>query len=276
VLDAIGDLAFRLNRDARRAVEENLLQVLGRPDRRWRWAVRAAFRHGARNYYDTFRIPTLTAADIRRLVPVDGREHLDRALAGGRGAILVGAHLSSLAIGGQAVAARGYRVNAVVEPVDPPELLRFLSRLRAGVGVRAVPLGPRLTSQLLAALRRNEVVGLIVDRDVASSGIPVPFFGRPARLPPGPALLSLRGGAPILPAIIVRRPDGSFAGLVEEPVCVPRVGTLRADVSAITRAVTARLEYYIGKYPEQWTVFQPVWEGRSASKVQREGPGVEP
>jgi KDO2-lipid IV(A) lauroyltransferase len=262
VLDRIGDLVRLLNRPARRAVEANLLRAIGQPGRRWRLAVRGAFRHGARNYYDTLRIPRLTAGEIAELVPVRGWEHLVAALGAGKGAILVGAHLSSIALAAQTIAARGYTIHIVVEPVRPPELLRLLIDLRTGVGLHLVPLGPRLGVELLAALRRNEVVGLIVDRDVAGTGIRVPFFGELTRLPSGPALLALRSGAAILPAIVVRR-GTRLAGTIEPPIPIVRGDGAREDVRAITGAVTARLEYYIGRHPEQWTVFQPVWD-RSA------------
>ena len=115
------------------------------------------------------------------------------------------------------------------------------------------------TAELLAALRRNEVVGLIVDRNLTESAVTVPFFGAPARLPGGPALLAIRSGAPILAGIAVRRPDGRFEGVIEPPIDVARSGNARRDVEAITGAIAARLEYYIRRHPEQWTVFQPVW-----------------
>src|SRR5215208_2293532 len=102
ILDLVGGLLWRVNRSARRAVEANLGQVIRDRGPRWRGAVRDVFRHGARNSYDTFRIPRLTPSELDRLVPIRGWEHLDAALAEGRGAILVGAHLSSLAVGGQA------------------------------------------------------------------------------------------------------------------------------------------------------------------------------
>jgi lauroyl/myristoyl acyltransferase len=253
-----------VNRPARRAVEANLLRVIGRRGRRWHLAVRGAFRHGARNYYDTLRIPSLTAGEIAALVPVRGWEHLDAALAAGTGAILVGAHLSSIALAAQTIAARGHTIHIVVEPVRPPELLQLLIDLRSGVGLHLVPLGPRLGVELLAALRRNEVVGLIVDRDVAGTGICVPFFGEPTRLPSGPAMLALRSGAAILPVVVVRR-AARIEGLIEPPIPIVRGAGAREDVRAITRAVTARLEYYIGRHPEQWTVFQPVWDTSAES-----------
>ena len=269
LLDLAGDLFWLLNHRARRAVEANLLQVMGRPGKRWRQAVRAAFRHGARNYYDTFRIPGMTAEQINKLVPTSGWDHVRTALEGGRGVIIVGPHVGSVALGGQAFAAQGFTVRVVVERVDPPELLRLLMRLRKGVGVHRIPVGPRVTSELLAALRRNEVVVLIVDRDVGSPAmraVEVPFFGRPARLPAGPAVLSLRSGAPILSGVNVRQRDERFAGVIEPPISVTTSGDTRQDVQQLTRAIASRLEYHIGRHPEQWTVFQPVWRARSGDR----------
>jgi len=274
VLDRLGDLLWLLDRPARRAVEGNLRRVLGGRGPRWRWAVRGVFRHGARGYYDTFRLPRLSAAEILALVPVRGWEHLDGALARGAGAIIVTAHMSSVGLAAQTIAARGHPTTTAVEPVDPPELLRLLARLRSGVGTRVLPLGPTLGAELLAALRRNEVVGLLVDRDVTGAGLSVPFFGAPARLPSGPAVLALRSGAPILPAFVVRRPDGGFEGIVEPPLEVLRPGARRGDVERVTRAVAARLEYYIGRYPEQWTVFQPIWNTSPEARVPSPGPGT--
>jgi phosphatidylinositol dimannoside acyltransferase len=269
-LDRLGELAWALSPRARRVVESNLRHVV--PSwRHRRRAARGVFRHAARNYYDTFRIPRLSRAELEALVQSHGWEHVDAALARGRGVIMVGAHLSSVGLAAQAIAARGYTVQVPVEPIEPPELLRLLVRLRAGFGLRVVPLGPKLGAELLAALRRNEVVGLIVDRNLTGSAVTVPFFGAPARLPAGPALLAIRSGAPILPGIALRRPDGRFAGVIEPPISFTRSGSNRKDVDAITRAIAARLEYYIRRHPEQWTVFQPVWDTEPESDFASSG-----
>jgi phosphatidylinositol dimannoside acyltransferase len=104
------------------------------------------------------------------------------------------------------------------------------------------------------------VVVLVADRDLTGSGLRVPFFGAPARLPTGPALLAVRSGAPLLSAVCVVREDGSFEGVIDPPIPVARSGDKRADVERITRAIAARLEYHIRRNPEHWTVFQPLWD----------------
>src|SRR5215210_2888441 len=104
LLERLADLV-RLTADGpRRAIEENLAQVLGGRGRRHAWAVRGVFRHAARNYYDTFRLPGMSDDEIRRVVVLSGQEHLRQALGAGRGAILFSAHVSSVALAAQALA----------------------------------------------------------------------------------------------------------------------------------------------------------------------------
>src|SRR5207247_292428 len=105
------------------------------------------------------------------------------------------------------IAARGYAVTSVVERIEPPELNDLLLRLRNAGGIRLIPLGADLMKEFLAALRRNEVVALVMDRDIAGTGVTVEFFGAETSLPSGAALLALRTGAPIISALAVRTAD---------------------------------------------------------------------
>jgi KDO2-lipid IV(A) lauroyltransferase len=86
------------------------------------------------------------------------------------------------------------------------------------------------------------------------------FFGQPARLPTGPALLHLRTGAPILPAYVSRRRDDRLDGVVGAPIGLTPTGSRREDLVKFTSLVTSRLEYHIGRHPDQWTVLQRIWE----------------
>jgi phosphatidylinositol dimannoside acyltransferase len=156
-----------------------------------------------------------------------------------------------------ALAERGGTV--VVEPVEPPELLDLMLRVRGSHGLAYRTLSPSLFGELTATLRRNELVFLVADRDVGGTGLEIDFFGRPAQMPTGPALLSLRTGAPIVPTYVSRRRDGRLNGVIGPSLDLHRTGNRRADLIEITRLVTARLEYHIGSYPEQWTVLQRVW-----------------
>jgi KDO2-lipid IV(A) lauroyltransferase len=260
LLDAVADLVRLSSPGAREAVEANLEQVLGGRGRRHTWAVRGVFRHVLRNYYDTFRLPAMTDAEIGQRVVLHGHEHLRRALADGRGAILFSGHVSSVALAAQALALAERGGTVVVEPVQPPALLDLMLRVRGSHGLAYRTLGPGLFGDLAATLRRNELVFLVVDRDFRGTGSPVELFGRSVRVPTGPALLHLRTGAPILPSFVSRRPDGRLDGVVGAPLPIGPTGHRRAEVTEISRTIARRLEYHIGKHPEQWTVLQRVWE----------------
>lgn len=267
VLDRLADVIRLGAPGARQAVEQNLEIVLGGRGRRHAWAVRGAFRHAVRNYYDTFRLPAMTDTEICEQVVIGGREHLRSALAAGRGAILVTAHVSSVALAAQALALVERGGTVVVEPVEPPELLDLMLRVRGSHGLVYRTLGPALFSELTATLGREELVFLVVDRVIGETGgrtgggtgVEVTLFGRPTRLPAGPALLSLRTGAPILPTYVSRRSDGRLDGVIGPPLEVRPMVDRRVALSAITRAIAGRLEYHIGTHPEQWTVLQPMW-----------------
>jgi len=259
ILDRLADLVRLCSPAAREAVEANLAQAIGHRGRRHTWAVRGVFRHALWNYYDTFRLPSRSDAEIQDRVVISGNEHLRAALALGRGAVLFTAHVSSVALGAQALALAERGGTVVVEPVEPPELLDLMLWVRGSHGLRYQTLGPGLFGELTATLRRNELVFLVVDRDLGGTGVQVDLFGRPTRLPAGPALLHLRTGAPLLPTYVSRRADGRLDGAIGEPIGIHRTGDRRADLTRITRTIAARLEYHIGRHPEQWTVLQHVW-----------------
>ena len=242
---------------ARAAVRDNLRHILRR-EPSWREVI-AVFHHGAFNYWDTLLTPHLTLARFRELMVVQGAEHITAARESGRGVVCATAHLGSVAFVGQVVPALGHPMVSLVEPLDSPELLEFFTRHRAGLGARMLPVGKSALRELFLALRRNEVVGLVTDRDVTGTGPTIEFFGAPTQFPDGVAALAVRTGAPILIAIASRRPDGRFDALFEPVPPVTLTGDPKADVLLLTQAIARRLEYHIAIHPEQWTVFQKRW-----------------
>lgn len=247
---------------ARAAVRDNLRHVLGREPSRLE--ILRVFQHGALNYWDTFALPHATHQQLLELVDVHGFEHIDAARAEGRGVICAGPHLGSVAFVSQVLPALGYPVVGLVEPLDPPQVFEFFARQRQALGTRLLPAGAAAVRQLVLALRRNEVVGLVTDRDLTGNGPIIPFFGEPTHFPEGAAVISLRTGAPILIAVAVRKANGRFDAWMEPLPPVERTGDLKQDALRVTQAVAERLEYYVAKHPEQWTVFQRRW-GQASS-----------
>jgi KDO2-lipid IV(A) lauroyltransferase len=125
--------------------------------------------------------------------------------------------------------------------------------------MEVVALGPAAAPALMRRLRSGGVIGLLCDRDIDRSGIPVRLLGEPTTMSPGPATLALRTGAAVLPTASVDVPGGRVRGIIGEPVTVAPSGSLRADVAALTQAIADALGELIRRFPDQWHVLQPTW-----------------
>ena len=226
-----------------------------------RRAVQESFDSYSRYYVESFRLPSLSARAVAAGFSTVGyREHILPALANGTGVILALPHLGGWEWAGRWMTDRGHRLTVVVEPLNPPELFEWFAELRRDLGMSVVPLGPGAAAAVLRALKDNEVVCLLCDRDLQGGGVDVEFFGERTTLPAGPATLSLRTGAPILPTAVyfTRKYNGHHA-IVRPPVPAQRRGGLRDDVGRVTQYLARELEVLIGRAPEQWHMFQPNW-----------------
>jgi KDO2-lipid IV(A) lauroyltransferase len=247
--------------DKRTIVARNLERVLGRHLGRAesRRRVAATFEWYARYYVESFRLPELSAREIDRGFAYEGFGEIDRAVAEGRGPILVLPHLGTWEWAAWWLALEpGMNVTAVVEPLEPPEVFEWFVSFRESLGMNIVPLGPDAGREVVAAIKRNDVVCLLADRDLVGDGVPVEFFGEPTTLPAGPAALALRTGAPILPTAVYWRGSSRHAW-VRPPMEIERQGKFRADVARITQALAHELESLIRAAPEQWHMLNPNW-----------------
>jgi lauroyl/myristoyl acyltransferase len=246
----------RADGDRRRVVTANLRRITGRPPTPAE--VRAAFDSYARYWVELFRLPRVTAAELDAGITVDGLEHLDAALAAGRGAVVALPHLGGWEWGGAWLARVGRPMTVVVEPLDPPELLAWFAEKREAMGLHVVPLGPSAAASVMKALDDNRLVGLVCDRDINGGGVEVEFFGEKTTMPGGPVTMALRAGAPVLPTAVYFDGDRHRA-VVRPPLELTRTGRLRDDVARITQVLACELEDLIRAAPDQWHVFQPNW-----------------
>ncbi len=261
VSDLAGTAAAKLMRGRRDMVARHQRRV--RPELEGRAldrAVDAVFESYARYYVESFRLPSLSPAELDAGFSFEGYDHVVRAREAGQGVIVALPHL-----GGWEWAAfwltqiEHVPVTAVVEAIEPPELFEWFVDFRRSLGMTVVPLGPRAGAESLRALREGDVLCLLCDRDIAGGGVPVEFFGETTTLPAGPATLALRTGAPVVPTAIYFDGDGHRA-VVEPPLDIGRSGDgLRADVARVTQQIAHALERLISAAPEQWHLLQPNW-----------------
>jgi len=221
--------------------------------------VRAMVGSYARYWVDTLRLPSLSEEECVGSISVEGYHHVEAALAAGRGAILALPHLGGWEWAGRWLAAKGVEVVSVVERLEPPEVLEWFTSLRADLGIVVHTAGPDTVARLRETLDRNGVVCLLSDRDVTGGGYEVEFCGETTRLPAGPAVLSLRSGAPLLPTAVYQVEGDRHLGVVIDPIDTSRRDGFRRDTERVMADLSTALEGLLRRAPEQWHLFQPNW-----------------
>ena len=225
--------------------------------------IRELSRRGMRSYLrywcDAFRIQGWSHRRIVSTFTCIGREHLDAALAAGRGAVVALPHSGNWDHAGAWAALDLSPVTTVAERLRPESLFRRFVEYRESLGIEILPLGGGETFRmLLRRLGENRVVPLLADRDISRNGLEVSFLGAPARLPAGPALLSVMTGAPLHPATLHYEVGGAVA-TIHPQVPIPSEGSREEKVAAMTGAVADVLAGGIREHPEDWHMMQPLW-----------------
>jgi Kdo2-lipid IVA lauroyltransferase/acyltransferase len=131
--------------------------------------------------------------------------------------------------------------------------------------------------KLLRALRDGKIVALLADQDVPRlDGVFVPFFGRPAYTPTGPAALAVASGAELVLAHTLRVGRDRHRLVVTEPIAFDRSDRDRAILEG-TRAWCAMLERVIREHPEQWVWMHRRWRTAPADRPEAaRRSGIEP
>ncbi len=254
---AVGRAAVPLLPKSRRMAARHQRRIAADGDRA---PVEGVFDSYARYWLEMFRLPAeARAGRVEANCRIEGFEHIEAGLARGKGVIVALPHLGGWEWGGAWMARRGTRLLAVVEDIEPPELLEWFAVQRAAMGIDVVTLGPDVSTTVARALRDNRIVCLLADRDITHDGVEVEFFGERTTLPGGPATLALRTGATLLPAAVYFRPGRKHLGVVRPPLAVERERRLREDIARITQVLALELEALIRAAPEQWHLLQPNW-----------------
>ena len=184
---------------------------------------------------------------------------LERARARGRGVMLVAGHLGNWELAGSYFAARGLPIEAVARQMENPLFDGYLNRTRQRIGMNVIWDGDAVR-RVPRVLRDNGVVAFLIDQGaVGLASTWVPFFGRLAKTPRGPAVFALRLQSPVVFVAPLRRPDGRFTMHLEE-VAVQETGDRNADVDRIVAGYTAVLERWVRRAPEQYFWHHRRWK----------------
>jgi KDO2-lipid IV(A) lauroyltransferase len=259
-----GELVYLLWRSKREIAKHNLAVVLGLPQDHPKVAgvARRTFRNFGKYLTEIMRFPRLRPADLDRLVRIEptSLEHLRRAREYGKGVIFVSMHWGNFELGGARIA-HEIPLTVVADELENQRLMDFLVTNREHKNVVILP--PEGSARrVLAALKRNEMVGFMMDlgpRALELDNVPAQFFGRATAFPTIAAALARVSGAAIVVAGVKRQRDNTFVGTAQPPLFVGRSKAAAQDLERATQAIVQRLESMIRPDPDQWYIFRPMW-----------------
>ncbi|MGI8647321.1 MAG: phosphatidylinositol mannoside acyltransferase [Acidimicrobiales bacterium] len=237
-------------------------------------AVQAGVRSYARYWMEAFRLPTWSPQRVRENFVFDNPELLFQAYAQGRGVICVLHHSGNWDHAGAWASASGMPVVTVAERLKPEALYRRFVRYREELGMEILPASGGAQAPLDVMTRRLEegrIVVLLADRDLSRRAIDVTFFGHPARMPGGPALLALRTGAPLL--VVSLWFDGKLCrGRLNPAIPIPSSGDSRSKISVITQRMADGFAAGIAEHPQDWHMMQRLWLDHKAAATSQPTP----
>lgn len=222
------------------------------------------FRHFGRLGAEVMRLKVLSDSEIARMVPVEGLEHFRNEFGKGRGVILLTGHIGNWEYSLRRIALEAPgKVHPVIRRIKSPTVHDFVDDHRRKYAKGESILADSGVKPLVRALSKGHVLIVLLDQNAGEGeGVFVPFFGRMACTYSSLARLSLLMDLPVIPAASIRKPDGSFRGMIRPPIPPMKDLPQEEAISRQTVFYTKALEDLVRGSPEQWIWIHRRWKTR--------------
>ncbi len=251
----MGRLIWYFNgRDRRRSLDHLALALPELPAKERLRIAREGFLYQGMNAAELLHLLRRNADEVLPYMEIQGWENVEAARATGRSILILTGHCGNWELIAVALRNGGLPPAAIARPLDDPRLQEMVVKVRSHLGTTTIARGTRgAARQMLGALRGGGAIAMLIDQDINVDGVWVPFFGRPAFTPAGPAELALRQGMRVIPSFIERRPDGGHLLRFLPVLDLPN------DTREATALMTAEIEQQIRRRPEQWVWWHKRW-----------------
>lgn len=274
VAASVAGLCYYFFRRQRQALNENLRWVLGRSvgPTEVDAVARQAFRNFGKFVIDFIHFPTMTRGEIKRRLCFSQWTELDEASKSGRGVLIVTMHFGIWDLGAAGLATYGYPINAVADSFGYSKMNDLVHGSREQLGVKIIP-QDRVGIGVFRALKRGEMLAMLIDVPAPEQTILVDFLGAPAEVSDVPARIALRTGAWVVPSAVLRGPESDS---IIRPIIDTRTaryqptGDEEQDVRALTRLIMQSLERFVREHPDQWYIFRSMWPAESRFAAEAE------
>lgn len=256
----LGRIYHKVAKKQRIRAEKTIKERLGYDDQQAYETIRQVFIKLAITFMEMLYMPALNKKNIKKYVTFDRPEVLHAALDEGKGVVMLACHMDNWEWLGAALAMNDFPLSAVEKPQPNRVYSDFMNELRRNAGQEIFARGTNEILGCARAMKQKRMLGLIADQDGGYDGIFVPFLGKMASTPAGPAYFARRFKAPIIPIFIVRNEDGyGHRAIVKDPIYYEFTGDKKADDYNVTLKMTQEVEKIIKEYPDNWLWFQHRW-----------------
>jgi KDO2-lipid IV(A) lauroyltransferase len=250
---------YTVARERRKALRNIALAFPDWSEAKRRDTIKAMFRHHGDSLAEVLWMPRLDLAMRDRLNIVTGMDAVLKVIDESDGVITFTAHCGNWEWLCYSMGMYGRPVSVLQRERDEPEMNRFITNLRAGAGVKTIDRGsPSSAREMINVIRKGGMLAFVLDQNIRTESVKVPFFGIPAPTPIGPTRFAIRSEAYVTIALAERRPDGKHILNFSEPFRCKRDD----DPVALTARITAAIEEQIRRVPEQWVWFHDRWRER--------------
>lgn len=223
---------------------------------------RRTYRSFFENAMEMASIMYLSGDEIRKCLEPRGLDNLRAALSRGCGAIIVSAHYGLWEFVPPWLDLNGFPITVVVRRQNNKLIDEWFERMRTLHGPIMTDSGFGMR-EILRSLARGRSLGLMSDQNAGKQGIFIDFFNALASTVPGPAMISLRTGAPIVP-VAAHRNNGTGPHIMEiaEPIYPESYADFDNPALRMTQDYSRIIERWIRKRPDQWFWLHRRWKTR--------------
>ena len=253
MLAAVGAPFFR--RDLRRARAQLAAAYPDWSAREIGQTARAIFRHLGITFMEFLWLRNVDAEVLARTTTYEGIEHVTGRRSG---MVVLSGHCGNWEWAAHAIAAVA-PLTTMQRQRNEPEINRLIKKLRGESNVSVIDRGAASAGrEMIRALRDGRLLAFLIDQNIRAESVKVPFFGRPALTPIGPAKLAIRAEVPVVCIFDERTRDGKHVIRIHPPI----VTSKDDDPIALTARITAVIEEEIRRRPQQWVWFHDRWRER--------------